>query len=118
VIVYFNSNANSYENYMNFRGIYRTFPLKYFIGLKKLIIVHPSFAIKALDWFVSGAINKYLNDLTDYAPTLLKLKEFGIPLSKEVMDCIREDIRVIDFPRGIVPVTTKKSKIKIFHQKG
>lgn len=109
--MYFNSNNDSYSAYMNFRGIYRTLPLKYFLGLRKFIIVHPSFAIKAVDWFVNGTINKYLNDLTDYAPTLLKLKDFGIPLSKEIMDCIREDIRVIDFPKGYLPMGRKSRRI-------
>lgn len=91
--------------------------MKYFTGLKRFIIVHPSFAIKALDWMVSGTVNKYLKDQTEYASTILKLKEFSIPLSKEIMDCIREDIRVIDFPKGMTAgVSTIKDpkKKKIF----
>lgn len=116
--MYFNSHSDSYSAYANFRNIYRTFPLKYFLGLKKVIIVHPSFAIKALDWMVSGTINKYLKDQTDYAATILKLKDFGIPLSKEIMDCIREDIRVIDFPKGFTGSKIEpKKKAKIFDDK-
>lgn len=118
VIVYFNSNSDSYGAYINFRALYRTFPLKYFTGLRKFIIVHPSFAIKAVEWFVSGTINRYLNDQTDYAPTLLKLKDFGIPLSKEIKDCIREDIQIIDFPMKQVNNRDKsQKKLKIVSNK-
>jgi hypothetical protein len=89
VIVYFNSNADSYTSYSTFRNIYRSFPLKYFLGLRAVLVVHPSFAIKALDWMVSGPLNTYLRDNTHYVSTLPQLKDYGIPLNKEVMDCIR-----------------------------
>jgi hypothetical protein len=67
--------------------------------------------IKALDWMVSGIINNYLKSKTHYANTIPQFKEYGIPLSKEIMDCIREDIRCIDFPKGFIPPGRSKSKI-------
>lgn len=116
VIVYFNSNADSYTSYSTFRNIYRSFPIKYFIDLKAVLVVHPSFAIKALDWMVSGTVNNYLKGVTHYVSTIPQLKEYGIALSKEVMDCIREDIRCIDFPKGSLPYgkTPPKPKQRIF----
>lgn len=118
MIVYFNSNADSYTSYSTFRNIYRSFPLKYFLGLKRVLVVHPSFAIKAADWMVSGIINTYLRDQTHYVSTLPQLKDYGIPLNKEVMDSIREDIRRIDFPKGYLPEVGKvpKPKRKLFNE--
>lgn len=90
-------------------------PLKYFTNLRKLLVVHPSFAIKAFEWMVGGYLNNYLKDRTSYVSSLPHLKEYGIPLSKEIMDCIREDITKIDFPKGYnLAGSLGKNKPKIF----
>ena len=72
-IVYFNNQCNSYMQYIAFRGIYRSLPLKYFQNLKRLIVVNPGIAVQTLEWIVLGTINKHLRSLTTYVGTINEL---------------------------------------------
>ena len=86
--MYFNTCCDSYANYSAFRNIYRSLPLKYFSNLKKIIIVDPSFTVKAIDWFVTGTINKHLHNLTIYVNSLKELKEHKIILTNKKLSLL------------------------------
>lgn len=53
--------------------------------MKRFIIVDPSFTVKAIEWFVSGTINKLLHNLTVYVDKLKELKEYGIHFTKHML---------------------------------
>lgn len=47
-----------------------------------MIIVDPSFTVKAMEWFISGTINKVLHNLVAYVYKLKEFKEYGIYFTK------------------------------------
>lgn len=90
--MYFNTCCG-YSNYSTFKNILRTLPLKYFVNLKKIVIVDPSFTIKALEWFVTGAINNTIYALSKYATTFQELKNHKIPMSAHKLSLIPRYIK-------------------------
>ena len=92
-IVYFNNRCNSYLQYMAFRGVYRSLPLKYIQNLKGIIVVSPGLAVRTLEWIVLGPVNKHLRALTHYVESIRELEDYGVALTKETLDAIPEPIR-------------------------
>ena len=48
VMVYFHTNCDSYSCYFTFRKIFRSLPLKFYEKLKNMIIMNPSFTVRAM----------------------------------------------------------------------
>lgn len=81
-LVYFNNQCNSYLHYFAFRRVYRSLPRKYLENLRRMIVVNPGMAVKALEWVVLGTINNYIRSLTVYVETVRELEKQGILLTK------------------------------------
>lgn len=80
-MVYFHTACNSYSCYLTFRKIFRSLPLKYYERLRNIIIMNPSFTVRAMEWFVSGTLNKYLSNLTKIAYSFGDLRRYNIVVS-------------------------------------
>ena len=80
-IVYFNTCCG-YNNYSTFKSLYsKILPMKYLIHLKRIIIVDPSFTVKAMEWFVTGTVNKMLYNISAYITSFKELKTYSISMS-------------------------------------
>ncbi len=45
--------------------------------------MNPSFTVRAIEWFVSGALNKYLSNLTKIAYSFADLRRYNIVINQE-----------------------------------
>ena len=86
MIVYFHTDCHTYNNYSVFRRIVRNLPLKYLLKLKALLVMNPSLTVRAMEWFVSGAVNKHLNGITKVASTFNDLRDFGVRVEADDVD--------------------------------
>lgn len=56
-LVYFNSVCCDYKGFLKFKQMVKTLPLKFYAKLDHIIVVQPSFAIRALQWLSFGTLN-------------------------------------------------------------
>lgn len=60
-LVFFNSVCCDYKNFLKFKQMFKTLPLKFYTKLESIVIVHPNFAIRALQWLSFGTLNSMLS---------------------------------------------------------
>ena len=80
-IVFYNTLAQG-SAYSTFKEIYKTFPLKYFDCLKRIIIIDAGFANRFYGWMASGTLNNYLQQKTVYIDETVNLNNYGIQADK------------------------------------
>lgn len=56
-LVYFNSVCCGYKGFLKFKQMFKTLPLKFYAKLERIIVVHPNFAIRSLQWLSFGTLN-------------------------------------------------------------
>lgn len=59
-IVFFNTLCESYRTFLRFKQMMKTLPIKFYNRLDRLVIVHPSFAVRSIQWLSFGALNYLL----------------------------------------------------------
>lgn len=58
--IYFNTLCSGYQNFVNFKNMLKSLPLKYFIKLDKIIVVHPNLALRSLQLISFGTLNNFI----------------------------------------------------------
>lgn len=68
-------------------------PMKYLVNLKRIIIVDPSFTVKALEWFVTGTVNNLLYSSSVYVKNFKELKGQKISMSNHKLSLLPSYIK-------------------------
>ena len=71
--VFFNNCVDNNEIYFEFKKIFMTLPLDYFLALDEFIFVKPSISQKVSQWWVSEDIEKYFKAKTRYVNSIAEL---------------------------------------------
>ena len=71
--VFFNNCVDNNQIYYEFKNIFLTLPIDYFLALDEFIFVKPSIAQKLSQWWVSEDIEKFFKAKTRYVNSIAEL---------------------------------------------
>jgi hypothetical protein len=61
-LVYFNTMCSNYKTFLMFKQMFKTLPIKFYNRLDHIIVVHPNFAIRSVQWLSFGMLNYLLSN--------------------------------------------------------